>query len=42
MRKSIVQQMAELENEMKDENDAEILNLALDEKKVNEMGLFNE
>lgn len=42
MRKSIVQHMVELENEMKDENDAEILNLALDEKKVNEMGQFNE
>lgn len=35
VRKSIVQQIIELENEMKDEHNAEILNLALDEKKVN-------
>lgn len=37
VRNSIVQQMVELENEMKDENNAEILNMALDEKRVSEM-----
>lgn len=37
MRKSFVQQLIELENEMKNESDAEILKLALDEKQVNEM-----
>lgn len=40
LRKSIVQQIVELNNEMKDETDAEILNLAQDEKQVNEMNLF--
>lgn len=34
VRKSIVHQIMELESEMKDENNEEILNLALDEKRV--------
>lgn len=42
MRKSFVQQLTELENEMKNESDAEILKLALDEKQVNEMAFSYE
>lgn len=34
MRKSLVEQLLELETEMKNENDAEILNMAMEERQV--------